>query len=238
MKCLIVSIMCVFVITATSYCQSADTISDDVWTMTRLIGGELKKEFPGRYFAGLGKDQRCMGFYLKDYGAVFVAQVYLDIFDYRNIESGKKSEPGDLWDKYKNDSEPTAWSMENKQDSEKRMNQQVNQIKRLEQFLVDIICNYAGNMDRLPPDEYITIAVKGNRDLEYPFFEILSKGDNKDKPDEKPTHLTIRKTKGFTLRSSYGVRSSSGDHGQYLIMKIKKKDISGDCSDKIEISFN
>ena len=239
---IILSIMCVFAVTATSYCQSGEskstTISDDVRTMSRLIGGELNKEFPEKYLARFGSEQRCMGVYLENYGAVFIAHLPFPIFDYHDTKSEKKSKPDDLWNKYKNDTEQDAFGVVHKQDSKDRMNQQVDRVKRLKDFLVEIICNYAGNLKWLPSDEYVTIAVKGSRNPEYPFFEVVAKGDDKDKPDEKPTHLTIQRTKSFTGQSVSGVRGSSGDYGQHLIMKIKKKDISGDCADKIEISFN
>ncbi len=254
-RLIVLSVMCVFVFTATSYCQSADsdsnTISDDVWTMTRLIGGELKKEFPDRSFLGWGNEKRCMGVYLKDYGAVFVTQVQFPVFDYRNIKSVTKSESGDLWDKYKNDSDPIAWGVVNKQDSQNKMNQQVDRIKRLEQFLIDIICSFAGNLDRISQDEYITIAVKGNRYAEYPFFLNVSPTppsysdgkleEAKSKLEEERSKIKeVINSRQLVVQGAKNlrIRGSSGEHGQYLIMKIKKKDISGDCADKIEISFN
>jgi len=176
-----------------------DKMSEDIQTMSRLIDGELQKEFSGKYTAGFW-NQGCIGLYLKDYGVVFTARVQFPIFDYNEVKSEEKKEPSDLWEVYEKGLQPSKDIVRVQRDEmilrpylqsgtdsmfyQQYMKYQANEIKKLEKFLTGIICKYADKIDRLSPDEYITIAVQGNRNFEPSSYNKLLFGSS-NKPTEK-----------------------------------------------------
>ncbi|MBN1293294.1 MAG: hypothetical protein JXB48_15755 [Candidatus Latescibacteria bacterium] len=217
-------------------------MSEDVRTMARLIGGELRKEFSGNYYfgAGMGK-QRCNGVYLRDYGVVFMTSVQFPIFDYDEVTSEKEPGKSDLWEKYQNDTEPVTWGIVDKKNSEKIKSQQITQIKQLESFLSGIMCTYAGNLRMLSPNEYITIAVRGERDFGFPTITFTSKSNknenSKIENEVETLQFSLQNAINEMENKSKTIENPYGESEQYLIARIKKKDLSGNCAEKIEFSF-
>ena len=239
MKHVISFVILMILFSGTALGEQTDTqkMSEDVQTMARLIGGEIRKEFPGNAVFGIGMgDQLCNGVYLKDYGVVFMTSVRFPIFDYDDVTDEKETEKDNLWDKYKNDTEPEKWDITDKTDSAKKMLQRVTRIKELEKFLTDIICTYAGNLKMLSQNEYITIAVRGDKGYEIPFITWADKDGNEKRKKEIEASAQVQ-TQIYYNGKNVSISKSYGESDQQLIARIKKKDLSGNCADKIEISF-
>ena len=246
MKHVVMIFLSFFLMAGVSYGVPADKekMSEDIQTMSRLIDGELQKEFSGKYTLGLW-NRGCIGLYLEDYGVVFTTRVQFPIFDYNEVKSEEKKEPSDLWEVYEKGQQPgkdIMWVQEYEmklrtylQPGTNIAKSQANEIKKLEKFLTEIICKYAGKIDQLSSDEYITIAVQGNRNFGSPsirYFEAAA--ENADEA-AKPEVLSLKFKQNKYFDSSVFL---SGTTGRSLIMRIKKKDIGKNCSDKIEMSFH
>ncbi|MFC1694144.1 hypothetical protein ACFL1R_11620 [Candidatus Latescibacterota bacterium] len=227
MKSLIMSLIGIFLLAGVSTGEPIDNekMSEDILTMSRLIDGELQKEFRGKYSPGFWGNGGCMGVYLRDYGVVFTKRVRLPIFDYQEVKSEKEPEQGDLWEIYRTSSQSPDIKVSDKQ-------KRVNEIKKIEGFLIDIFCNYSNKITQLSPDEYITIAVQGSSESGRFQFQFVNKSPSKvgDKvdvvKDDVPSYVQSTRT------------NASETDGQYLVMRIKKKDVGKDCANKIEISYH
>lgn len=240
MKQLIMYFILCFSQIGVSYCAPVDyeKMSEDIQTMSRLIDGELQKKYTGRYSGGF-LNLGCRGIYLKDYGVVFTTQVQFPIFDYQNIKNEKETEPGDLWETYKNRTY-TDDRLGLYQPGSEYVSNQIDEIKKLEKFIGDLICNYAGKINQLLPDEYITISVQGSQGSLFSSTSQLKQALQiqsdvfrlKSKEGEKPS-VTVTTPSKDLIRQKLSRDSS----GQYLIMRIKKKDLDVNCADKIEVDI-
>jgi hypothetical protein len=242
---LLKSLLVIFLLFNISYANASDeeNITENIMTMSRLINGEMQKQFTGQYGTSLW-NQGCPGVYLKDYGVVFFTQVQFPIFNYHEVKSEQESELTDLWEKYRTNPESRTqrfYSASSQTSPNYRQNQ-VEQIKRLEKLLTDIICHYALKIEQLSENEYFTIAVQGNPNTLFSQISrtvVMSKTDISTISEQTPsTESPAPAVPPITYSERLGWGNNmSGTSGQSIVMRIKKKDIDSNCSEKIEKYF-
>jgi hypothetical protein len=140
-------------------------LAEDIEVMARIIEKGLEGEFPEAYKkSGIFKGIRgCQGFYLKDYGVVFITSISFPVAELKEPKAEKT--PDDLWEQTKREIKGISKSGEFKVSAAHiNMTEEgysAEKVDRLKRKLLETIGDYALNIRNLKSHENIIIAVRG-----------------------------------------------------------------------------
>ena len=145
-------------------------VAEDIEVMAKIIDKTLEKSFPDEYksYGGLlspfrapGGERGCQGFYLNNYGAIFMTNISLPLAELEVSE--EEPTPDDLWTQTKYELKGVkgggkGFSIFGKGEGTEYDPEKVEQLK---EELLKLIGTYAANIRHLGAQENIVIAVRG-----------------------------------------------------------------------------
>lgn len=141
-------------------------VIEDLSIMSAIIDKALSKAFPGEYkekqFFLIDGIKKCQGFYLKDYGVLFIAEIGFPVSALSSDKEEKRVKSDDLWEITKR--ELSGLPME----IDKGQSYDQGKVDRLKDELLKVISDYSGNIRHLGPNSTITIIMIGKTGITPP----------------------------------------------------------------------
>ena len=163
-------------------------VAEDTEIMAKIIDKALQAKFPDEYkSASMFREfQGCQGIYLRNHGAIFMANIGFPVAEHENSE--KEAATDDLWKQTKSELKGAnidgAYSI-SFPDKDTGGGYDSEKVEKLKKELLKLIGEYASNIRNLGSRENVVIAVRGSSGSLERVQTVMYKGSENTKRTEQ-----------------------------------------------------
>ncbi|MCZ6677314.1 MAG: hypothetical protein O7E52_08695 [Candidatus Poribacteria bacterium] len=136
-------------------------MAEDIQVMCRIVDKTMQEAFEKDYIrSGFFSRRGCQGFYLKNYGVVFLLDLQFPVAE-KEMKVVKKKKEADLWERYQREVRRQPRPEELKWVVDKNEAYDSDRVDRLKARLAYLVGEYGARISQLGSDDMISIVVSG-----------------------------------------------------------------------------